>query len=188
MRGYEEQKCWKTGGCGTSSSSPGDPACRIGCDNRCRRDCHSKRLPRRRRRPSQDRYDLRQALLESLMLLLLFMAAAPSLLSPAARLPLLAATATTPVLVVLPPAAAAAPLVATHVPPTSGLSIPGSRSSDSSPLFSSGFPFLGERRLSSRTVTTKYGSLRGVTVSLPNRSLQPIEVFLGKNIAHSPSD
>jgi len=38
----------------------------------------------------------------------------------------------------------------------------------------------GERRLSPRTVTTKYGSLRGVTLSLPNRSLPPVETFLGK--------
>ena len=51
-----------------------------------------------------------------------------------------------------------------------------SGSTGEGPFFSSA----GERRLSPRTVTTKYGSLRGVTMSLPNRSLQPIEAFLGK--------
>ena len=38
-----------------------------------------------------------------------------------------------------------------------------------------------ERRLSSRIVTTKYGALRGFLVSLPNRGLEPVEVFMGKN-------
>lgn len=37
-----------------------------------------------------------------------------------------------------------------------------------------------ERRLSTRIVTTKYGALRGFIVTLPNRSLQPVEVFMGK--------
>jgi neuroligin len=35
-------------------------------------------------------------------------------------------------------------------------------------------------------VTTKYGSLRGITISVPNRSLQPIEAFLGVPYASSP--
>lgn len=47
--------------------------------------------------------------------------------------------------------------------------------------------FSGERRLSPRTVTTNYGSLRGVTMSLPNRSLQPVEAFLGVPYAASPT-
>jgi len=37
-----------------------------------------------------------------------------------------------------------------------------------------------ERRLSSRVVRTKYGGLRGSIVTLPNKNLQPVEVFLGK--------
>jgi hypothetical protein len=37
-----------------------------------------------------------------------------------------------------------------------------------------------ERRLSSRVVRTKYGGLRGFIVTLPNKNLQPVEVFLGK--------
>ena len=37
-----------------------------------------------------------------------------------------------------------------------------------------------ERRLSSRTVTTKYGTIRGVTLTLPNRNLQEVEAFFGK--------
>lgn len=37
-----------------------------------------------------------------------------------------------------------------------------------------------EKRLSNRIVTTKYGALRGQLVTLPNRSLQPVESFLGK--------
>ena len=36
-----------------------------------------------------------------------------------------------------------------------------------------------ERRLSSRVVRTKYGGLRGSIVTLPNKNLQPVEVFLG---------
>ena len=36
-----------------------------------------------------------------------------------------------------------------------------------------------ERRLSSRVVRTKYGGLRGSVVTLPNKNLQPVEVFLG---------
>lgn len=36
-----------------------------------------------------------------------------------------------------------------------------------------------ERRLSSRVVTTKYGALRGFVVTLPNRNLRAVEVFLG---------
>ena len=41
-----------------------------------------------------------------------------------------------------------------------------------------------EKRLSSRIVTTKYGALRGHLVTLPNRSLQPVESFLGKCSLH----
>ena len=37
-----------------------------------------------------------------------------------------------------------------------------------------------DRRLSNRIVTTKYGALRGQVVTLPNRSLQPVESFLGE--------
>lgn len=37
-----------------------------------------------------------------------------------------------------------------------------------------------EKRLSPRIVTTKYGAVRGFTVNLAARSLQPVEVFLGK--------
>lgn len=37
-----------------------------------------------------------------------------------------------------------------------------------------------ERKLSSRVVTTKYGALRGFIVTLPNRSLQQVEIFMGE--------
>ncbi|RWS15757.1 neuroligin-4: Y-linked-like protein [Dinothrombium tinctorium] len=43
-----------------------------------------------------------------------------------------------------------------------------------------------ERRMSSRIVTTKYGTLRGYVVTLPNRSLQPVEVFMGIPYANPP--
>ena len=36
-----------------------------------------------------------------------------------------------------------------------------------------------ERKLSSRLVNTKYGSLRGVIATLPETSVQEVEVFLG---------
>lgn len=36
-----------------------------------------------------------------------------------------------------------------------------------------------DRRPSSRIVTTKYGAVRGLIVTLPNRNLQQVEVFLG---------
>lgn len=39
----------------------------------------------------------------------------------------------------------------------------------------------GDRRLSPRVVTTKYGAIRGYIATLPARSsLQPVEVFMGK--------
>ncbi|XP_023242067.1 neuroligin-4, X-linked-like isoform X1 [Centruroides sculpturatus] len=42
------------------------------------------------------------------------------------------------------------------------------------------------RRLASRVVPTKYGDLRGYTISLPHKSLQPIDVFLGVPYASAP--
>ena len=36
-----------------------------------------------------------------------------------------------------------------------------------------------ERKLSSRLVNTKYGSLRGIIATLPEASVQEVEVFLG---------
>lgn len=36
-----------------------------------------------------------------------------------------------------------------------------------------------ERKLSSRLVNTKYGSLRGIVATLPETSVQEVEVFLG---------
>lgn len=51
------------------------------------------------------------------------------------------------------------------------------------PLTSASSITQAERRLSSRIVTTKYGALRGYLVSLPNRSLQPVEVFMGELIS-----
>lgn len=39
-----------------------------------------------------------------------------------------------------------------------------------------------DRRPSARIVTTKYGAVRGNIVTLPNRNLQQVEVFLGKCI------
>lgn len=43
-----------------------------------------------------------------------------------------------------------------------------------------------ERRISSRIVTTKYGALRGFLITLPNRSLQPVEAFMGKAQIDAP--
>lgn len=37
-----------------------------------------------------------------------------------------------------------------------------------------------ERKLSSRIVNTKYGSLRGYIATLPETSIQEVEVFLGE--------
>lgn len=42
------------------------------------------------------------------------------------------------------------------------------------------------RKASSRVVTTKYGAVRGHVVTLPNRHLQPVEVFLGVPYASAP--
>lgn len=51
----------------------------------------------------------------------------------------------------------------------------------------SGASVASERRLSSRVVTTKYGALRGFVVTLPNRNLRAVEVFLGTStISFSP--
>ncbi|GFQ83626.1 neuroligin 4-like [Trichonephila clavata] len=43
------------------------------------------------------------------------------------------------------------------------------------------------QRASTRVVTTKYGSLRGVIVTLSNRHLQPVEKFLGVPYAGVPT-
>lgn len=43
-----------------------------------------------------------------------------------------------------------------------------------------------ERKLSTRVVRTKYGGLRGSLVTLPNKSLQPVEVFMGKYLKGQP--
>ncbi|GBN15076.1 Neuroligin 4-like [Araneus ventricosus] len=43
------------------------------------------------------------------------------------------------------------------------------------------------QRASSRVVSTKYGSLRGVIVTLSNRHLQPVEKFLGVPYAGVPT-
>ncbi|KAI1295540.1 Neuroligin-4, X-linked [Halotydeus destructor] len=43
-----------------------------------------------------------------------------------------------------------------------------------------------ERRQSPRIVTIKYGAVRGSIVTLPNRSLQPVEVFMGIPYASPP--
>lgn len=42
------------------------------------------------------------------------------------------------------------------------------------------------RQLSSRVISTRYGSLRGFMSTLSNRQLQPIEVFLGVPYAGAP--
>lgn len=70
--------------------------------------------------------------------------------------------------------------------PSGSLTRPVISTSSRSSSDTASYPFLspsstvGERRLSPRTVTTKYGSLRGVTISLPNRNLQQVEAFLGE--------
>ncbi|CAG2105128.1 unnamed protein product [Medioppia subpectinata] len=46
---------------------------------------------------------------------------------------------------------------------------------------------LYEWTLSSRVVRTKYGGLRGSIVTLPNKNLQPVEVFLGIPYASPPT-
>ena len=53
-------------------------------------------------------------------------------------------------------------------------------SAEPDPSISSFPQHQAERKLSSRVVTTKYGALRGYMVTLPNRNLQPVEVFMGK--------
>lgn len=45
---------------------------------------------------------------------------------------------------------------------------------------------LESQRPSTRVVTTKYGTLRGVIVTLSNRHLQPVEKFLGVPYAGVP--
>lgn len=42
------------------------------------------------------------------------------------------------------------------------------------------------RQLSSRVISTRYGSLRGFMSSLSNRQLQPVEVYLGVPYAGAP--
>ncbi|KAG8199759.1 hypothetical protein JTE90_000852 [Oedothorax gibbosus] len=46
---------------------------------------------------------------------------------------------------------------------------------------------LESQRPSTRVVTTKYGTLRGVIVTLSNRHLQPVEKFLGVPYAGVPT-
>ncbi|XP_015915685.1 neuroligin-4, X-linked isoform X2 [Parasteatoda tepidariorum] len=45
----------------------------------------------------------------------------------------------------------------------------------------------GVRRVGSRPVGTKYGSIRGLLVNLPNRNVGPVEVFLGVPYASPPT-
>ncbi|GFR01806.1 neuroligin-4, X-linked [Trichonephila clavata] len=42
------------------------------------------------------------------------------------------------------------------------------------------------KKLSSRVVTTKYGSLRGFVTTLPNRQWKPVEIYLGIPYASPP--
>ncbi|GFS94963.1 neuroligin-4, X-linked [Nephila pilipes] len=42
------------------------------------------------------------------------------------------------------------------------------------------------KKLSSRVVTTKYGSLRGFVTTLPNRQWRPVEIYLGVPYASPP--
>ncbi|KFM64092.1 Neuroligin-4, X-linked, partial [Stegodyphus mimosarum] len=44
----------------------------------------------------------------------------------------------------------------------------------------------GVRRAGSRIISTKYGSIKGISVSLPNRNFGPVEVFLGIPYASPP--
>ena len=176
----------KTGACDTSSASPPRRLTLVCQRQQSHSSPHSlfdrsrhHRHTRHRCLPFCDHYDLRQTALPSpqpLVILLLLFMASPSFLSPG-RLCSFVAMADA--------AAAAAPAAATASSAGFGGAITSRSSGLDSPLYSSGYPFMGERRLSSRTVTTKYGSLRGVTLTLPNRSLQPIEVFLGMAITHT---
>lgn len=131
-----------------------------------------------RRHPLPHPYDLRHTALHSpvdLLVFLLLVMTSASLVS-SGRLVVWSVVAASVV-----EAAAASPAETTSSAAAFAPPLLTSRSTGlDSPLFSSGYPFIGERRLSSRTVTTKYGSLRGVTLTLTNRGLQPIEVFLGK--------
>lgn len=43
-----------------------------------------------------------------------------------------------------------------------------------------------EKTLSSRIVITKYGSIRGIIVTLSNPNLQPVEIFMGKTVFPLP--
>lgn len=42
------------------------------------------------------------------------------------------------------------------------------------------------RRVGSRVIATKYGSIKGVLVTLPNKNIGPVEVFLGIPYASPP--
>lgn len=42
------------------------------------------------------------------------------------------------------------------------------------------------RRVGSRVIATKYGSIKGVLVTLPNKNIGPVEVFLGVPYASPP--
>lgn len=42
------------------------------------------------------------------------------------------------------------------------------------------------KKLSSRIITTKYGSLRGFVTTLPNRQWRPVEIYLGIPYARPP--
>ncbi|XP_054708480.1 neuroligin-4, X-linked-like [Uloborus diversus] len=42
------------------------------------------------------------------------------------------------------------------------------------------------KKLASRVVTTKYGSLRGYVTTLPNRQWRPVEIYLGVPYASPP--
>lgn len=190
--GYDYyQICDKSSGSDTSSSSPPHHCLLPLVRQRHQQPHHhphlsvdSRRHPRHglRCRPFCHHYDLRQTAPPSPLphvILLLLLMASPSFLS-SGRL--------SAFIVMAEPAAAPAAAAAAAANSSStgfGGPIPLRSSGSDSPLYSSGYPFIGERRLSSRTVTTKYGSLRGVTLTLPNRSLQPIEVFLGKEIVHA---
>ncbi|GFY37879.1 neuroligin-4, X-linked [Trichonephila inaurata madagascariensis] len=44
----------------------------------------------------------------------------------------------------------------------------------------------GSRRLMSRAVNTKYGSIRGISIKFPNRNIKPVEAYLGIAYASPP--
>ncbi|GFT12721.1 neuroligin 4-like [Nephila pilipes] len=44
----------------------------------------------------------------------------------------------------------------------------------------------GSRRLMSRAVNTKYGSIRGISIKFPNRNIKPVEAYLGIPYASPP--